>query len=107
MTVANYNLLISCVSLSLKMEEEEGFEPPRALTPLSVFKTDPFSQTWVFLHIQRFIIYNIFSLLSISLKIIVCVNFFSVMLLYQYFEHSIFVHLFPTTALSLAGLDFS
>ena len=33
------------------MEEEEGFEPPRALTPLSVFKTDPFSQAWVFLHI--------------------------------------------------------
>src|SRR5699024_7824243 len=31
------------------MEEEEGFEPPRALTPLSVFKTDPFNQTWVFL----------------------------------------------------------
>ena len=35
-----------------KMEEEEGFEPPRALTPLSVFKTDPFNQTWVFLHIK-------------------------------------------------------
>jgi hypothetical protein len=34
------------------MAEEEGFEPPRALTPLSVFKTDPFSQTWVFLHIN-------------------------------------------------------
>ena len=34
-----------------KMEEEEGFEPPRALTPLSVFKTDPFSQTWVFLRV--------------------------------------------------------
>ena len=33
----------------LKMEEEEGFEPPRVLTPLSVFKTDPFSQAWVFL----------------------------------------------------------
>ena len=33
------------------MEEEEGFEPPRGLTRLSVFKTDPFSQTWVFLHI--------------------------------------------------------
>ena len=31
------------------MEEEEGFEPPRDLTPLSVFKTDPFSQAWVFL----------------------------------------------------------
>ncbi len=31
------------------MAEEEGFEPPRALTPLPVFKTDPFSQAWVFL----------------------------------------------------------
>ena len=30
-------------------KEEEGFEPPRGLTRLSVFKTDPFSQTWVFL----------------------------------------------------------
>ena len=27
-----------------KMEEVEGFEPPRDLTPLSVFKTDPFSE---------------------------------------------------------------
>jgi hypothetical protein len=34
------------------MEEEEGFEPPRGLTRLSVFKTDPFSQTWVFLRIK-------------------------------------------------------
>lgn len=34
------------------MAEEEGFEPPRALTPLSVFKTDPFSRTWVFLRID-------------------------------------------------------
>jgi hypothetical protein len=32
------------------MAEEEGFEPPRALRRLSVFKTDPFSQTWVLLH---------------------------------------------------------
>ncbi len=32
-----------------EMEEEGGFEPPRGLTRLSVFKTDPFSQTWVFL----------------------------------------------------------
>ena len=31
------------------MEEVEGFEPPRGLTRLSVFKTDPFSRTWVFL----------------------------------------------------------
>src|SRR5699024_9628276 len=37
-------------------KEEEGFEPPRALTPLSVFKTDPFNQTWVFLQkINNFI----------------------------------------------------
>jgi hypothetical protein len=35
------------------MEEEEGFEPPRGLTRLSVFKTDPFSQTWVFLRIKK------------------------------------------------------
>ena len=35
------------------MEEEEGFEPPRGLTRLSVFKTDPFSQTWVFLHVNK------------------------------------------------------
>ena len=33
----------------IKMAEEEGFEPPRAVKPLSVFKTDPFSRTWVFL----------------------------------------------------------
>ena len=39
------------------MEEEEGFEPPRGLTRLSVFKTDPFSRTWVFLHLKDHI-YN-------------------------------------------------
>ena len=33
----------------LKMEEERGFEPLRGMTRLSVFKTDPFSRTWVFL----------------------------------------------------------
>ena len=31
------------------MAEEEGFEPPRPVKALSVFKTDPFSRTWVFL----------------------------------------------------------
>ena len=36
----------------IKMAEEEGFEPPRGLTRLSVFKTDPFSRTWVFLRIE-------------------------------------------------------
>ncbi len=35
----------------LKLEEVEGFEPPRGVTRLSVFKTDPFSQTWVYLHV--------------------------------------------------------
>ncbi len=34
------------------MAEEEGFEPPHRSHDLSVFKTDPFSQTWVFLHIM-------------------------------------------------------
>lgn len=39
--------------LKIKMAEEEGFEPPRAVKPLSVFKTDPFSRTWVFLRIDK------------------------------------------------------
>ena len=34
------------------MAEEEGFEPPRRFHALSVFKTDPFSRTWVFLRIS-------------------------------------------------------
>ena len=32
------------------MAEEKGFEPLRRLHDLPVFKTGPFSQTWVFLH---------------------------------------------------------
>ena len=33
---------------SLKeLAEVEGFEPPRGVNLLSVFKTDPFSRTWV------------------------------------------------------------
>jgi hypothetical protein len=43
----------------LNMAEEEGFEPPRALTPLSVFKTDPFSRTWVFLRVVGCILIDI------------------------------------------------
>ena len=35
------------------MAENGGFEPPRGLTRLSVFKTDPFSQTWVSLQIYE------------------------------------------------------
>ena len=33
------------------MAEKEGFEPPRRLHALSVFKTDPFSRAWVFLRV--------------------------------------------------------
>ena len=31
-------------------KEDKGFEPLRALTHLTVFKTVPFSRTWVSLH---------------------------------------------------------
>ena len=31
------------------MAEKEGFEPPRQLPDLPVFKTGPFNQTWVLL----------------------------------------------------------
>ena len=31
------------------MAEEKGFEPLRRFHDLSVFKTDPFNLTWVFL----------------------------------------------------------
>lgn len=29
------------------MAGNEGFEPPRAVKPLTVFKTAPFNRTWV------------------------------------------------------------
>ena len=35
------------------MAEEKGFEPLRRLRGLSVFKTDPFNRTWVFLRIIK------------------------------------------------------
>ena len=44
------------------MEEEEGFEPPRGMTRLSVFKTDPFSQTWVFLRIIKIFVVDLVGL---------------------------------------------
>ena len=34
------------------MAEKEGFEPPRRLLDLPVFKTGPFSQTWVLLQLK-------------------------------------------------------
>lgn len=33
--------------------EEEGFEPPRAVKPLTVFKTVPFSRAWVLLRVPE------------------------------------------------------
>ena len=36
---------------NLKLAEEKGFEPLRRFPDLPVFKTGPFNQTWVFLHI--------------------------------------------------------
>ena len=38
-----------------KMAEKEGFEPPRDFHPLSVFKTDPFNQAWVFLRFIKLV----------------------------------------------------
>ncbi|MDF2855013.1 MAG: hypothetical protein K0Q87_864 [Neobacillus sp.] len=54
-TISCSGLISSFMRMSflVKMEEEEGFEPPRGMTRLSVFKTDPFSQTWVFLRIDK------------------------------------------------------
>jgi hypothetical protein len=54
--VAQPTELPSRDTIKSKMEEVEGFEPPRGLTRLSVFKTDPFSQTWVYLHKNNLII---------------------------------------------------
>ena len=36
----------------IKMAEEKGFEPLRRFLDLPVFKTGPFNQTWVFLHLR-------------------------------------------------------
>src|SRR5699024_6642238 len=42
-------------------KEKEGLDPPRTLIPVSVFKTDPFNQTWVFLQkINNFIVNRLF-----------------------------------------------
>ena len=38
------------------MAEAVGFEPTRGLTRLSVFKTDPFSQTWVCLRFIKIMV---------------------------------------------------
>jgi hypothetical protein len=53
----------------INMAEEEGFEPPRALTPLSVFKTDPFSRTWVFLRVVGLFLFEIAALCVVMLAV--------------------------------------
>ena len=51
MSPTSYQLLHPAMFYLINMAEEEGFEPPRRFHALSVFKTDPFSRTWVFLDI--------------------------------------------------------
>ena len=54
------------------MAEEKGFEPLRRSHDLPVFKTGPFNQTWVFLHLaflQRQVDYSII-IFTMSTKII-------------------------------------
>ncbi len=46
------NLQYLCAIVDINnMAEEEGFEPPRGVNPLAVFKTAPFSRTWVLLRV--------------------------------------------------------
>ena len=52
MSPTSYQLLHPAMFIYFNMAEEEGFEPPRRFHALSVFKTDPFSRTWVFLRIM-------------------------------------------------------
>ena len=40
------------------MAQVEGFEPLQDFHPLSVFKTDPFSRTWVNPHAAETILFN-------------------------------------------------
>ena len=44
---SNYKQKTNLFGWSFQMAGDEGFEPPRAVKPLLVFKTSPFSQTWV------------------------------------------------------------
>ena len=39
---------------NINSKEDVGFEPTHAFTRLTVFKTVPFSQTWVILHIYNY-----------------------------------------------------
>ena len=43
-------------------KEDVGFEPTHAFTRLTVFKTVPFSRTWVILHMIRLILFYPFLL---------------------------------------------
>ena len=47
------NELPSCSIPRYILAEEKGFEPLRRFHDLSVFKTDPFNRTWVFLHLHK------------------------------------------------------
>ncbi|EAO62678.1 hypothetical protein SAJ_0157 [Streptococcus agalactiae 18RS21] len=45
--------LPSCSIPRYLLKEDVGFEPTHAFTRLTVFKTVPFSRTWVILHITK------------------------------------------------------
>ena len=49
MSPTSYQAALSCDVSFLILAEEKGFEPLRRFHDLLVFKTSPFSQTWVFL----------------------------------------------------------
>ena len=54
---AKYYLTSIMKLLCCVVKEDEGFEPPHGFTRLTVFKTVPFSRTWV---IIRYKIYYVF-----------------------------------------------
>ena len=52
MSPTSYQLLYPAIIIFLK-KEDGRFELPHALTRLTVFKTVPFSRTWVILHYKH------------------------------------------------------
>ncbi len=44
---------LAAPSRAIPTKEDVGFEPTHAFTRLTVFKTVPFSRTWVILHITK------------------------------------------------------
>ncbi len=49
-------------------KEDVGFEPTHAFTRLTVFKTVPFSQTWVILRTTKIVYHLFFNITTIKQK---------------------------------------